>query len=541
MAQPNKTILKNKQLYSIPNWGKEYFDVNEKGNIVISPGEQERSIDLYELVQSLLKKGISAPLLIRFDGILKDRVQNLCSAFQTAIKELDYQNTYQPIFPIKVNPKKHVVETLRKAGSKYSMGLEVGSKAELLASLSFKQYKGTLLLCNGFKDTEYVEIALLAKKLGTRTIIIVEQFEELDLILSTADRMGIHAEIGFRMKLNAQGSGRWKSSGGDRSKFGLSIPEILEGIELLKQAGKSHWLKLFHFHIGSQITSLTCIQKALQEAADMYAEMAKLCPWLTFIDIGGGLAVDYQGTASKADFSLNYTLEEYAKSTVSIIAAACNKASIPHPTLLSESGRAMVAHHSILVAEVLSASYSASEEVNDLYLGNFSIFQSLPDAWALGQIFPVLPICRLDEEVKKRATIVDLTCDSDGKIDRFMQEEKIINVIPLHELDSRPYYIGVFLAGAYQEILGTRHNLFGNTSVVHIDFDRKGKWVIKNEVSYSSVKEMFYYVQSDPKRFMKQIQSSIAKQALSSPESKKIKKHFEDALKGHTYLKRTKS
>lgn len=536
-----KTIHKNRELYAVPSWGKDYFDINEKGNIEIRPGQTEMKIDLFELVQSLVKKGIAAPLLIRFDGILKDRVQNLCAAFQSSIDELKYQNIYQPIFPIKVNPKKHVVETIRKAGSKYSLGLEVGSKAELLASLSFKQYRKTLLLCNGFKDAEYVEIALLAKKLGTRTIIIVEQFEELDLILSTAARLGIDAEIGLRMKLNSQGSGRWKSSGGDRSKFGLSIPEILEAVELLKQTKKSHWLKLFHFHIGSQITSLTSIQKALHEAADMYVEIAKLCPSLTFLDIGGGLAVDYQGTASKADFSLNYTLKEYAHSAVSIIANTCNKASIPHPTLLSESGRAMVAHHSILVAEVLSASYSASEEVNDLYFGNFSIFQSLPDSWALGQIFPVLPISRLNEEVSKRATIVDLTCDSDGKIDRFMQEEKVINVIPLHELDARPYYIGVFLAGAYQEILGTRHNLFGNTSVVHIDFDKTGKWAIKNEVNFSTVKEMLHYVQSCPEQFMKQIHSSIAKQTLTDQESKKIKKHFENALKGHTYLKRKTS
>lgn len=537
----HKNIHKNRELYAVSNWGKEYFDINEKGNIEIRPGQTEKSIDLYELVQSLVQKGIAAPMLIRFDGILKDRVQNLCAAFQSSIEELGYQNIYQPIFPIKVNPKKHVVETIRKAGSKYSLGLEVGSKAELLASLSFKQYKKTLLLCNGFKDAEYVEIALLAKKLGTRTIIIVEQFEELDLILSTASRLGIEAEIGFRMKLNSQGSGRWKSSGGDRSKFGLSIPEILEAVELLKQTKKSDWLKLFHFHIGSQITSLAAIQKALHEAADMYVEIAKLCPSLTFLDIGGGLAVDYQGTASKADFSLNYTLKEYAQSAISIIANTCNKASIPHPTLLSESGRAMVAHHSILVAEVLSASYSATEEINDLYFGNFSIFQSLPDSWALGQIFPVLPISRLDEEVNKRATIVDLTCDSDGKIDRFMQEEKVTNTIPLHELDARPYYVGVFLAGAYQEILGTRHNLFGNTSVVHIDFDQAGKWVIKSEVNYSTVKEMLHYVQSDPDQFMKQIDSSLAKQSLTSQESTKIKKHFENALKGHTYLKRTRS
>lgn len=525
-------IPKNRDLYCIHKWGKEYFDINEKGNIIVFPGEKERTIDLHELVRALVKKGIAAPILIRFDGILKDRVHGICSAFHTAIKEFGYKNVYQPVYPIKVNPKKHIVETIQKAGKDYFLGLEVGSKPELLAALSFRQHKGTLLLCNGFKDSEYVELALLATKIGNRSIIIVEQFEELDLILKAASQLGIEAEIGFRMKLHAQGSGRWKSSGGDHSKFGLTADEIMLGIEKLKAAGKTGWLKLFHFHIGSQITTLSSIQKGLQEAARMYVEMAKQCPNLSFFDIGGGLAVDYEGTATKADFSVNYKLEEYAKNVVSAIGTACNKASIAHPAIISESGRAMVAHHSILVAEILSASYSPNETLTDLYFGNFSVFQSLPDSWAIGQIFPVLPICRLHEEPKKRATIVDLTCDSDGKIDRFVKREMPSDFIPLHELDSRPYYVGVFLAGAYQEILGTRHNLFGNTNAVHIDLNKQGKWEIRNEITSSSIVDMLAYVQSDPKSLLKRIAG------LSNKESTRIKNRFKKALNGHTYLRK---
>lgn len=515
-----KIISKNRELYCIPNWGREYFDINEKGNIVVFPGQKEKSIDLHQLVRSLIKKGIAAPMLIRFDGILKDRVHLLCSSFQTAIEELGYRNAYQPIYPIKVNPKKHVVETIQKAGKKFRLGLEVGSKAELIAALSFKQVKGALILCNGFKDAEYIELALHAAKLGARCIIIVEQFNELDLILKTAANLKVAAEIGFRMKLHTQGTGRWKSSGGDHSKFGLTPAEIRQGIEKLKKLRKTGWLKLFHFHIGSQITSLSSIQKGLHEAADMYVEMAKECPSLSFFDIGGGLAVDYQGTATKADFSVNYQLHEYAKNVVSIIGNACNKASIDHPTIISESGRAIVAHHSILITEIVSATDS------DLYFGNFSVFQSLPDTWAIGQIFPVLPICRLNEEPTKKATIVDLTCDSDGKLDHFVQDEKPSAFIPLHPLNSKPYYVGIFLAGAYQEILGARHNLFGNTNAVHIDLNKEGKWEITNEIASSSIKEMLTYVQSDPNTFLRNIPAA------------KLKSYFKKALNGHTYLRK---
>ena len=371
-------------------------------------------------------------------------------------------------------------------------------------------------------------MALLSRKLGHRCIIVVEQADELDLIRKIAAKHEVEPEVGFRMKLHAQGSGRWKSSGGDHSKFGLSIDEIEKGVEKLKKWGKTNWLKLFHFHIGSQITSLSSIQKGLHEAANMYVHLAKSCPSLSYFDIGGGLAVDYQGTGTTADFSVNYQLQEYAKNVISIIGGACDKHSIAHPVILSESGRAMVAHHSILIAEILSTSE------NDLYFCNFSIFQSLPDSWAIGQIFPVLPICRLNEEAKQRAKIVDLTCDSDGKLDHFIQSEKPSDFLALHKLDSRPYYIGVFLAGAYQEILGARHNLFGNTNAVHIDLNQNGEWEITNEISSDNIKEMLRSIQCDPQALIDRIS---AKRNISKKDSAKLKKHFKQALNSHTYLK----
>ncbi|MBS0628745.1 MAG: biosynthetic arginine decarboxylase [Verrucomicrobia bacterium] len=524
----NKHVNKNKKMYRIAHWGKDYFDINKKGHIVVYPGQKEKGLDLYNLVQSLHSQGVSAPLVIRFDGILKDRVEKICSSFHAAIDACGYRNVYQPIYPIKVNPKKHIVETIQKAGKKYGVGLEVGSKGELLASFNFRQIKGSLILCNGFKDEEYIELALLAEKLGHRCIIIVEQAEELELIRKIAKKHRIEPEVGFRMKLHAQGSGRWKSSGGDHSKFGLTATEIEKGLAKLKKWGKTDWLKLFHFHIGSQITSLSSIQKGLHEGAKMYVHLAKECPSLHYFDIGGGLAVDYQGTETSANFSVNYQLHEYAKTVISIVGSCCDKHGIAHPVILSESGRAMVAHHSILIAEILSSSE------NDLYFCNFSIFQSLPDSWAIGQIFPVLPICRLNEEPNKQVKIVDLTCDSDGKLDHFIQDEKPSDFLALHQLDSRPYYIGVFLAGAYQEILGARHNLFGNTNAVHIDLNQKGEWQITNEISSDNIKEMLRSIQCDPQALIDRISTA---RSISKKESAKLKRHFKNALNGHTYLK----
>ncbi len=605
-------IHKNKELYWIDRWGKNYFQVNEKGEIVVFPERNGKSINLFDATSSLVQKGVKLPILFRFDGIIRDRVTQICTAFEKAIQEASYKGSYQPVFPIKVNPQKQIVDTIRKAGAAWKIGLEVGSKPELLASLTTPFNQDHLVLCNGYKDAEYIELALSAAKLGKKMIIIIEQFYELELVLKIAQKLDVEPEIGFRMKLHTRGSGKWASSGGDQAKFGLTAPEIIQGLEILKNKKKENCLKLLHFHIGSQITSIRSFDKALSESTRMYSEISKFAPSLSYIDVGGGLAVDYEGAATNSDFSANYTLELYAKKIVSRIAKACDKNNLPHPVIISESGRAMVAHHSILVMEIVSASSretplaivpppphfhplhndlfhlsqknaerkewlesakdlkgriidsfidgelglleratadaihkqiiakaikeNEKDEPIDLYFGNFSLFQSLPDIWAIQQIFPLLPIHRLEEQTNRRATIVDLTCDSDGKIDRFVTDGIRSRSIPVHELDpAKPYYIGAFLVGAYQEILGNRHNLFGNTHVVHFDFDGDKEKIV-HELPSSTNLDMLTSVQFDKKDYHRSIDKAIAKSSLTSEETSQMKTIFESALHRNTYL-----
>lgn len=621
---------RNNELYWIQGWGEQYFDINEKGHVIVRPDRNGLAFDLYEQVRSLVQRGIEPPILLRFDGIIRDRIRRLSSAFDSAIAEFHYKNQYQPAFPIKVNQQKHVVEVIRKAGRDCLLGLEVGSKPELVAVLSIHNTDGALLLCNGYKDAEYIELALLARKIGRRSIIIVEQFYELNLVLETASRLGVEAEIGFRMKPSSKGSGRWASSSGDLAKFGLNIHEIILGVDQLKKAGKEHWLKLLHFHIGSQITSIVPIKKALRESTRMYTELARLCPSMCFFDVGGGLGVDYDGTKTSSDSSMNYSIEEYARDVVSAIGSACDEANLPHPTIISESGRAIVAHHSVLITEIIDVApvmgpvcelgsppsdhpllqelvslyqnvspkncHEALHDATDLrqnilerfiqgdiglterayaesayrhliakirlvskalkyvpsdieklddkllsmYFCNFSVFQSLPDVWAIQQIFPVMPIHRLDEEPKVRATIVDLSCDSDGKIDRFVHPKEPARHIPLHELGKTPYYLGIFLVGAYQETLGGLHNLFGDTNAVHIDLDENGNWEFKHEIEGNSVSEVLKYVQYDSADLTERLRISIEKALregrLTNEESAKLKKRFKEALESYTYL-----
>jgi arginine decarboxylase len=532
LEQTNWNLSKNNELYWIQGWGEHYFKINELGHISVQPERDGPSIDLYEVVRSLVQRGIEPPILLRFDGIIRDRIRKLSACFNDAIREFDYKNHYRPAYPIKVNQQKHVVDVIRNAGKDALLGLEVGSKPELLAVLSIHNTNGALLLCNGYKDAEYIELALLARKIGRRSIVIIEQFYELNLVLEVASKLGIEAEIGFRMKPSSKGSGRWASSGGDLAKFGLNIHEILLGVELLRKAGKDHWLKLLHFHIGSQITSIVPIKKALRESARMYTELAKMCPSMCFFDVGGGLGVDYDGTKTSSDSSMNYSMAEYARDVVSTIGSACDEALLSHPVIISESGRAIVAHHSLLVTEVIDVApilgpnnddleappsdhellqellnlykhvtpRSCQEALHDaydlrqnvlerfiqgeislvergfaerifrhliakirlkskdlkyipsdveqldekllnMYFCNFSVFQSLPDVWAIQQIFPVMPIHRLDEEPKVPATIVDLSCDSDGKIDHFVSPKEPARHILLHEPGKTPYYL----------------------------------------------------------------------------------------------------
>lgn len=617
-------------LYSVRAWGSPYFDINAKGNASVRIQPKGHTADLYELVNSLVKRGIEAPILIRFDGILRDRIRCIQRAFDAAINEFRYDNTYRLCYPIKVNQQRTVVDLIKSTGSANLLGLEVGSKPELIAVLSIHDTSNALLLCNGYKDAEYIEIALLSTKVGRRTIIIIEQFYELQLVLDIAKKLNVEAEIGFRMRPFNKGSGRWNTSGGDMAKFGLSSHEIVQGIELLKANDKTPWVKLLHFHLGSQIPTIASIKKALGEAARMYTELAKECPKLTFFDVGGGLGVDYDGSRSGNDSSMDYTIEEYARDVVSAIGDACEKEDVATPTIITESGRAIVAHHSVLITEVIDVApaleavdaldppesdhevltnlYALYQTVNednchealhdaqelkenifdgfvhgtlglkerayaeqaykrliakirqvskplqhvpeeirnldklllDTYFCNFSVFQSLPDFWAIDQLFPIMPIHRLNEEPKRKGILADLSCDSDGKVDCFVNRRGCQSYLSLHETGGQPYYLGVFLVGAYQEILGGMHNLFGDTNAVHVDIDEEGKWQINNVVEGDTIREVLNYVQYNSQDLTERLRTAIEKSlkngSLTAEESAKLQKKFKEALESYTYL-----
>lgn len=625
-----KYLTENEQFYWIQRWGTPYFGINQKGHVSVKPYSQGPEGDLFELVEAIIQRGIEAPILIRFDDIIRDRIRFLQAAFDAAIQEFEYQNTYRIAYPIKVNPQCHIVELIEQAGQFHQIGLEVGSKPELLAVMTFNENLQALLLCNGYKDAEYIELALMARKLGRRSIIIIEQPYELALVIDVAQRLNVEAEIGFRMKLSNKGSGRWQTSGGDLAKFGLNIHEIVLCLEQLQKANKTDWLKLLHFHIGSQITSIKAVKKALQEASRMYTELASLCPSLCFFDAGGGLGVDYDGTKTTSDSSMNYSVEEYARDVVSSIGEACQKAEIPHPTLITESGRALVAHHAILITEVIDVAptvdpilhldplpsghelltaitelyqnvtpetcqealhdaYELKESILenfmhgnltllerayaekvyrhliakihqlakqlphipedieklrnvlfDTYFCNFSVFQSLPDSWAIEQLFPVMPIHRLHEEPTRRGILADMSCDSDGKIDHFVGRREHQHDLPLHQFHNSPYYLGVFFVGAYQEILGGLHNLFGDANAVHVELDDHGQWVIKHVVEGDTIEEVLAYAQYNPQQLLKQLRILIEKGLkagrLSNSESAKLQKRFKESLESYTYL-----
>jgi arginine decarboxylase len=619
-------------LYNIEGWGPPYFGVNKAGHISVAFAPDGPQGDLHELVCALVKRGIEAPILIRFDGILKHRIQRIQQAFDNAIKEYGYETTYRIAYPIKVNQQRSVVDIVQSSGKGHLLGLEVGSKPELLAVLSIADpVDDALLLCNGYKDASYIEIALLATKIGRRSIIIIEQFYELELVINLADKLGVEAEIGFRMRPSATGSGRWKSSTGCLAKFGLSTHEIVTAIKTLKNAGKESWVKLLHFHIGSQIPTINSINNALLEGARMYVELAKDCPCLAFFDAGGGLGIDYDGTNSSTDNSLNYSIDEYARNVVSAISDACLKESIPIPIVITESGRAITAQHSVLITEIIDVAlvadgseiipppiseneqlkelYALYEEVAlencreilhdatdlqryifeqffhgqlsmeerawaelvykslmakiqkiathmtseipeeiqkldhqllDIYFGNFSLFQSLPDAWAIDQLFPVIPIHRLNEYPERKGLIADLTCDSDGTIDKFVCKEKSASFLPLHVPNGHPYYLGVFFVGAYQEMLGGFHNLFGDTNAVHVDLSSDGQWKIGSVIEGDTIREVLSYVQYQTEAIGERLRSAIEKALkqgrLTPEESAVVKRKIKEALESYTYL-----
>jgi len=620
-------------LYNIRQWGNRFFSASEKGNLVVQPeGPEGRTIDLKDLVDEVRRRGIAPPLLIRFSEILASRVDELNRAFLRAISEYEYRGTYRGVYPIKVNQERYVVERLVEAGRDYHFGLEAGSKPELLAVMAMLEDDEALIICNGYKDEEYVETALLASKLGRHVVLVVEKFSELPLIASVAAQTGVRPSIGIRARLSARGAGHWEASGGDRSKFGLSARGLAEAMQFLRDNDLLDRLELLHFHLGSQISSIRNVKEALREAVRTYCELAKLGAPLGYLDVGGGLGIDYDGSQTNFSSSMNYTLQEYANDIVFGTMELCDAAKVPHPTLVSESGRALVAHHALLVVDVLgvgefkvgtlperlpddtpqpirnlhetykevsrknlleayhdAASYrdeiltlfnlshlSLTERVlgediywaltlkilrllresnevpeeleglerqlADTYFCNFSVFQSLPDSWAIDQLFPVVPIHRLQEEPTQRAVLADITCDSDGKIDHFIDRRDVKPVLELHPFGEDDYSLGIFLVGAYQEILGDLHNLFGDTNTLHVSLGDDGGYHIDHVLTGDTVTDVLKYVSFDRDELVARVRRAAEKAlragCLTFEESRNLLRVYEQGLAGYTYLER---
>ncbi len=618
------------ELYDVDRWGKSYFSVSPQGHLLVHPAkEASRSIDLKQLVDTLLLRGISLPILIRFAEILKHSLMEIRQAFEHAIAEHGYQGGYLCAYPIKVNQQRQVVEEVFRFGRPFKFGLEAGSKPELLAVLAVADNE-TPIICNGFKDDEYIEMVMLANKVGRQIIPVVEKFTELSLIIEHANRVGVRPTIGVRLKLASRGAGRWKSSGGYRSKFGLTASEALRALEQLKACDMADCLQLLHFHLGSQITNIRLIKGAVIEAARMYVELRTAGAGLRYLDVGGGLGIDYDGSQTDFESSVNYTLQEYANDLVYHIQSVCDQAEVPHPTIVSESGRAVVAYHSALVFNVLGVSGFGEEEVprelpedaeqpltslletyrslsvrnllegyhdaqqaldaalnlfslgylpltqrclaenmywaicrrvqklakeldeypeelepldamlSDTYFCNFSLFQSLPDSWAVKQLFPIMPIHRLDERPTRHAVIGDVSCDSDGKIDQFIDRRDVKRTLPLHPFNGEPYYLGAFLVGAYQEILGDLHNLFGDTNAVHVSLGENGDVILETLIKGDTVREVLNYVEFSSENllasFRRDVEAAVREGRMGYEESGRLLRFYEEGLRGYTYL-----
>lgn len=619
------------ETYGVRYWGKGYFGINEKGNVTVHPNKKpEQAIDLKELVEQLRERDIQLPILLRFTDILRHRVGEIYEAFTNAITDFSYTGSYCCVYPIKVNQQKHVVEEILDVGKPYHFGLEAGSKPELLAVLALTNGGDTPIICNGFKDDEFIKMTILARKMGKHIIPVVEKFTELELIAKYAEELNVRPIIGIRVKLAAKGAGRWRYSAGYRSKFGLTLTEALEAFEFLKQRGLEDCLQLVHFHLGSQITNIRSIKNALTEAARIYCELHRVGAGVKYMDVGGGLGIDYDGSQTDFESSVNYTLQEYANDVVFRIKSVCEESSVPHPIIISESGRAVVAYHSMLVFDVLGVSnfdrYGVAPELppdapqqatdlssifrdlskknllecyhdavqamdeslnlfnlggmaiemralterlfwavctkimkiireldftpeelqglgpllSDTYFCNFSVFQSMPDSWAVKQLFPVMPIHRLSEPPTRRAVLGDITCDSDGKIDQFIDLRDVRNTLELHPFNGQPYYLGAFLLGAYQEILGDLHNLFGDTNAVHVQIDEKGEVNVDSVVKGDTVREVLAYVQYNADELTGQLRRDVERAVragkITINESRQFMRFYEDGLDGYTYL-----
>jgi arginine decarboxylase len=616
--------------YNVHGWGRDFFSINEAGHVEVTPGGPSSArIDLKELVDDLRSRGVNLPVLIRFSDILRTRVQQLCGSFQQAIAENDFRGTYRGVYPIKVNQQRHVVEELIEYGRPFNLGLEAGSKPELLVALALQDNPDALILCNGYKDKAYIETALLARKLGRQVIITMDRLGELDTILAAARELDIRPVIGVRARLSTKGAGKWVESTGDRSKFGLTTTEMVATVDKLRELGMLDCLQLLHFHIGSQITAIRAIKDALQEASRIYVELHALGANMRYIDCGGGLGVDYDGSQTNFHSSVNYTLQEYAADVVSQVAEACNAKGVPHPDIVTESGRALTAHHSVLVFNVLGSNeillgqvperlepgehrilqslyetYASvtrknfleawhdalqlkeegttafnlgvldlrararleqlfwatcekilkivrelpyvpddleglEKQLTDTFYCNFSLFQSLPDHWAVRQLFPTMPLDRLNKPTTRRAVLADLTCDSDGKMSEFIDLKDVRHFLDLHSPNGEPYYIASFLVGAYQEILGDLHNLFGDTDAVHVRLDGDD-YRVDHVVEGDSVTEVLSYVQYSKDdlvaRVRRAAEDAVRDKRLTVAESGRLMRRYEEALEGYTYL-----
>jgi arginine decarboxylase len=630
LPQKSWTIEESEKLYRIQGWGEPYFSINAAGHVTVSPkGDRGGSLDLCELVESLKQRNLALPLLIRFSDILEDRIERLNSCFARAIARYNYKNVYRGVFPVKCNQHRQLIQDLVRFGQPHHFGLEAGSKPELMIALATLKTPGALLICNGYKDRDYIETAILAQRLGQTSVIVLEQIEEVELAIAASIALGIKPILGVRAKLTTKGVGRWGGSTGDRAKFGLTIPEIIRAVGELEKAGMLHCLQLLHFHIGSQISSISVIKDAIREASHIYVELAKLGANMNYLDVGGGLGVDYDGSKTNFHASKNYNMQNYANDVVAGVKDACDERKIQVPIIISESGRAIASHQSVLVFDVLGTSdvprevpepidenahqiprnlyeiyqsispenyqevyhdaiqfkeeavslfnlgylgiaerakteqlYWAccnkiqgiarqkeyvSEDLEDLekvmasiYYINLSVFQSVPDSWAINQLFPIMPINRLDEEPTQRGILADLTCDSDGKIDQFIDLRDVKSVLELHTLKpGEPYYLALFLGGAYQEIMGNLHNLFGDANAVHIQLTPSG-YHIEHVVKGDTMKEVLSYVQYDAESLVesirRQTEAALQQNKITLSESQLLLQNYERSLSQYTYL-----
>jgi arginine decarboxylase len=623
----------SRDLYNVNGWGIGYFDINEKGHATVTPQKEKgMAIDLAEVMLDLQLRDIATPVLLRFPDILDNRIEQISNCFESAAREYEYKGKYYNVYPIKVNQQRPVLEEIVKHGKKFNIGLEAGSKPELHAVLAMPDNPESLIVCNGYKDEDFIELALLAQKMGKKIFLVVEKLTELALIARLARQLNVRPNIGVRIKLASFGSGKWEESGGYQSKFGLNASELIEAMNLIRSEGLEDCVKLIHFHLGSQITNIRKIKTGLREVSQFYCQLCKMGFKLEFVDVGGGLGVDYDGTRSTSASSVNYSIQEYANDVLYSIVDAANKNGLPHPNVIAESGRALTAHHSVLVFNVLETAGQAfwNENINfikpedtpelkdlhtiykgltnsnmleswhdalqihedvldkfnfgtidletrasverlfwgfarkverlaaemkhppyelhnlpkmlaDKYFCNFSLFQSLPDSWAIDQIFPIMPIQRLDEEPSCSVTLQDITCDSDGKIDFFVRQSEISRNLPLHPLKpEESYFVGVYLVGAYQEILGDLHNLFGDTNAVHIVCGADGKWDIEKVIDGESVADVLEYVQFDDKKLVKDMEtwvtSAVKEGRISAQEGREFLNIYRSGLYGYTYF-----